>query len=74
MKLLKPGDPFKKNGVWDYSNASARISCPDCGLSGSLEETHAIDPVTGGATPSLVCPADGCKFHAFIQLGAWVQK
>lgn len=72
--LIRPGDPFQEKARWEYSNSSARVSCPGCGVSGSLEDTHAIDPVTGDVSPSIACGQEGCDFHRMITLSAWVPR
>ncbi len=48
---------------------SAGFTCPRCGLTGSLAD-HEIRP-DGTVSPSVVCPGEGCDFHAFIRLGGW---
>ena len=52
---------------------SARITCPHCGLRGSLAETHEIGP-DGLVTPSVMCPGNGqevCTFHETVTLEGW---
>ena len=49
---------------------SATITCPNCGLVGSLAGNHEVGP-DGTVTPSVVCVGDGCEFHKFIQLEGW---
>ncbi len=44
---------------------SARITCPKCGITGSLD--HEID-FNGNVSPSVECPNDDCSFHTNIQL------
>ncbi len=39
---------------------SYSFTCPDCGLVGGID----ADQAAGGV--SIVCPADGCEFHGYI--------
>ena len=63
-----------KKGTWKglrlaAGKRSAGFTCPRCGLTGSLSD-HEIRP-DGTVNPSVVCPGEGCDFHAFIRLEGW---
>lgn len=49
---------------------SASVGCPECGQLAHLDD-HIISK-DGTVTPSLVCPYEGCSFHAFVRLEGWV--
>lgn len=55
----------KENG-----ERSALACCPDCGKIASLSGHTIADD--GKVSPSLVCPTDGCGFHAFVRLTPWL--
>ena len=71
MKVITPGDALHFRGRWQRANKSARVSCPDCGLSASLEGTHEISRF-GDVVPSVDCPE--CDFHDFVSLKGWTEK
>lgn len=48
---------------------SASVTCPKCGLNGTLED-HKISE-TGEVSPSLECPNPKCDFHDHVQLEDW---
>lgn len=72
--IIQKGDPLTKNGVWQKAVAdwiiTARVSCPDCGVSATLEDTHTID-ISGNVSPSVRCPETGCRFHETLKLVGW---
>lgn len=48
---------------------TAKIGCPECGVTGNLAE-HVIAS-DGTVRPSVECPNASCSFHATIRLDAW---
>lgn len=48
---------------------TATMSCPKCGRPASLF-WHEI-AANGDVSPSLVCPHDGCDYHAYVTLDGW---
>ncbi len=65
-----------ERGTWTPTHIDGRLSavafCPSCGQRGTLD-SHAID-ADGSATPSLVCPRDGCSYHEFVRLMGWLPE
>jgi len=64
---IEKGDALRQKGTWQRANSSARVCCPDCGVSACLEETHRIDD-DGVVQPSIVCE---CGFHEICILIDW---
>ena len=60
-----------KGGKTGEGTRTALVRCPDCGEIISLSKHTICD--AGGVSPSVVCPMDGCAFHAFIRLKGWVR-
>lgn len=75
MRSILEGDALSFSGRWQYVNVNgvttARISCPECGVSASLEETHKIQK-NGNVIPSIDCPK--CSFHDFVMLKNWIER
>gem|GEM_PF-5928197 len=74
MIAIKEGEPFKARGVWRGTKRrdgrrSALVSCPECGQTCSLSQ-HKIEK-NGEVRPSVVCPVEGCTFHAWVRLEGW---
>lgn len=63
MTLIR--QKFWRNVVIE-KKATARMKCPKCGESATLED-HQIDGA-GLVTPSVVCGAEGCEFHDLVLL------
>lgn len=63
-------------GTWKGLRASgkrsASFTCPRCGKIASLIRHTVRDD--GTVEPSVVCPAKGCLFHAFIRLIGWEEQ
>lgn len=75
---MRLGVPFHHSrlsepGTWHFSETPeghvVTICCPQCGTLGVLED-HFISP-EGDVVPSIICPNDECKYHAFIYLTGW---
>jgi len=70
--FLEQGD-LEAPGQWKGARRdgirTANVSCPGCGKVASLSG-HEIRP-NGQVFPSLVCPFDGCGFHAWVTLKGW---
>lgn len=62
-----PASPDYQPGTW-HSDVWLAFTCPN-GHTGSLA-SHDI-AADGTVTPSVVCPHDGCPFHAWIRLAGW---
>ena len=56
-------------GVQLNGRKTARLSCPNCGSPGLLED-HSVSP-SGRVNPSVACPAELCTFHAYVTLENW---
>ena len=74
MTILKRSpDSRLAKGTWTGGQTpegrTALAACPDCGQIASLSG-HTIG-TDGAVTPSLVCPADGCRFHDYVKLESW---
>jgi len=70
--LIKPGNTFNKNGVWElYPDCKKPVmSCPTCGgLNLGDDATHRIED-NGDVNASVIC-AHGCGFHKFVTLEGW---
>lgn len=57
-----------RRGQWRIVAGAIWVSCPDCAAVGMLDHDVADD---GAVSPSLVCPREGCGFHAWARLGGW---
>lgn len=55
---------YRKTSTQNPPGFSAVISCPGCGVVGSLDESHDVH-ADGTVQPSVVCT---CGFHDFIVL------
>lgn len=63
--------PMRGPGQWWPAARKIFYACPDCGVASWISpETHAIAN-DGGVFPELVCPADGCSWHAGVMLEDW---
>ncbi len=63
--------PLTWRKLFDGEIISASIVCSE-GHYGII--THHTIKDDGGVSPSVVCPEEGCKFHAFIKLEGWEPK
>lgn len=63
------GDPGTWRGLQTADGRSASVTCPECGESATLTGHDISDD--GTVTPSVVCPHDGCSWHAWVKLDGW---
>lgn len=71
MIHFEPGEgprTWRKLPIFDGPRWILVITCPK-GHDGSVM-THTVD-ASGVISPSVVCPIDGCSFHATVALNAW---
>jgi hypothetical protein len=73
LVLLRKGDKPRRRGTWfpliADDQKTATVTCPDCGLQGTLE-SHKIHE-DGRVSPSVNCPDPECSWHVWIRLEGW---
>lgn len=72
--IAYPCHPDYQPGTWKGlaltdGGCSASFTCPRCENLAVLTGHHIDD--SGKVSPSVVCPAEGCDFHEYIQLEGW---
>jgi hypothetical protein len=76
QSLSRSSKDKKRVGRWKGAisdgKRTALIACPTCGEVASISQ-HEID-TDGKVTPSVVCPFDGCDFHAYVKLVGWTEE
>jgi len=70
---LHPGEWTPMGTVGQEGHTHVALCCPWCGnIATSSHHQHTFhEDGTFTATPSFVCPHDGCGWHVFITRSAW---
>ena len=56
---------------WQPTHDSPTLRCPRGHIGTLIDHEIAAD---GTVNPSVMCPHEGCDFHAVIRLGDWTQN